>query len=87
MSSIDFLNRNKAAGYGKYGPVQRTMPKTARGSFWSFAHKCVKVFCAECQSLQWISDVTAVEQLSQEYVSQCVLGCGHTRNVTQQVRK
>jgi len=57
-------------------------PETALRSL-----KSIRLYCAECQTVQGIKDVTAVDQHPSAYSSAVILGCGHARTVSIAVKR
>jgi hypothetical protein len=72
--------RTRSQGLPKLGS-----PQTVAGAFRSL--QGTRFHCAECQTVQSVADVTAIEQHLKSYSVDCVLACNHTRSVTIAVRR
>src|SRR5438094_7818371 len=54
--TLNFIKSKQDSWYEDDKPARQSAPRTARGSFWGFAHAKTRVWCLECQSLQFISE-------------------------------
>ena len=67
------------------GHSGRQAPTTTQGALMSL--RAVRLYCGECQTVQSVKEVSAVEQHPQSYSAAVILGCGHGRTVTVAVKR